>query len=165
VSFPVAGGDRIYAADIMELYNASVNRPLCILRRSTVFNVANNGAIIPSWDIEDEDQSNWHSTVTNTGRITPTKAGWIEISATVHFATNATGRRAVALRQNGAGVVYGGITAGSSNGAVSATATRPFEFNGTTDYVEVWAYQNSGGALDTADTTGTIFTAKWLRVS
>jgi hypothetical protein len=41
------------------------------------------------------------------------------------------------------------------------TATRLA--NGTTDYFEVFAYQDSGGALNSADTTSTRFETEYVR--
>lgn len=149
-------------ADITTLQGKTTGKPLCILRKSTVTSVDNAGENLV-WDTEDVDSAGIHSTVSNTGRITPNVAGWYRITATVHWASNATGRRATAILVNGANARYGQIAPGSSAGTISTTVTRTLQANGTTDYFEVFAYQDSGGALNTADTVGTVFEAEFVR--
>lgn len=162
----VFGGNIILASDLNEVYNASVARPICIVRNSAVQSVANNSvATALTWNTEDEDGDGWHSTSSNTSRITPLKAGWIQVTAVIHWAGNATGRRATLFKLNGAGTGYGEIKAATSASSVSTIAVREYEVNGTTDYLEVFGFQDSGGALNTADTANTFFSARWLRGS
>lgn len=160
----VFGGDIILASDLNEVYNASVDRPLCVVTKSTVTSIDNNGENLV-WDTETVDTHAWHSTSVNTGRITPLKAGWVEFRAVVFFASNATGRRGVAIRENGGTLYYGQIIPGSSAGTIGVMVAREFEVDGSTDYYEVFAYQDSGGALNSADTANTHFSAKWVRGS
>lgn len=148
--------------DVESIAVRTVEKPLCIVRKSTVTNVANNGAVL-TWDTEDTDPNGLHSTSSNTSRITPNVAGWYRITATVHWAANATGRRAVAINKNGATAGYGQISPGSSAGTTSTTVTRTVQANGSTDYFEVFAYQDSGAGLNTADTVGTVFEVSFER--
>jgi len=160
----VAAGGIIYASDINRALRGGAERPLCIVRRATMpYAIANNGAVIP-WDVETKDTHGWHDTVTNSSRITPNVAGWIEFEALITWAaSSATGRRAVAFRKNGSTTVYSTIIVGTTTGNTATYGATEFEMNGTTDYVEVFAYQNSGGNFNIEDTSGTFFAAKWLR--
>jgi hypothetical protein len=162
----VSAGGIIYASDMNRALRGGPERPLCILRRTTMpFSVANNGVVVP-WDVETEDTHGWHSTSVNTSRITPNVAGWIELSGALSWAnTSATGRRATAFRFNGATTYYGDIIVGTTVGNTGTTHNLELEFNGSTDYVELFAYQNSGGAYDVADATSSFFSAKWVRES
>lgn len=148
--------------DVEAIAVRTVEKPLCIVRKSTVTSVDNNGEVL-TWDTEDTDLSGLHSTSSNTSRITPNVAGWYRISATIHWAANATGRRATAVSKNGSIAAYGQISPGSSVGTTSTVITRTLQANGTTDYFEVFAYQDSGGALNSADTTGTVFEVSFER--
>lgn len=85
-------------------------------------------------------------------------AGYYEMSGAVTFATNGTGQRLCAWLRNGAHM------AGGAGSVVPAQATQPtianarttvVYLNGTTDYVELAGYQNSGGTLNTASTAAT----------
>jgi hypothetical protein len=162
----VAGGDIITAATINRALRGGPERPLCILRNSAVQSVANNSVTTPlSWDTEVEDTHGWHSTSSNTSRITPNVAGWVEVTSVIHFAGNSTGRRAGVVKLNGGTPNYGEIKAAGSASGVSAFVVREIEVNGTTDYIEVFPFQDSGGALNTADVTNTFVSVKWLRES
>jgi hypothetical protein len=111
------------------------------------------------------DTHGWHSTSVNTSRITPNKAGWIRFSATVPWAVNATNRRGVAIDVNGTNRRYGNMILATATASqnVYAVGTWTLSFNGSTDYAELVAYQNSGGALDTADVLSLRWEAEWLR--
>jgi len=160
----VGAGGIIYASDINRALRGGPERPLCVLRNAAVQSVANNSvATALTWDTEVVDTHGWHSTSSNTSRITPNVAGWVELKAFVHFAGNATGRRAAVAKMNAGTANYGEIKAATSASGVSALVVREFLVNGSTDYLEVFGFQDSGGALNTADTTNTFFSVRWLR--
>lgn len=161
MALPVSVGDEVDADLLNELANRS-RKGLCIVRKSTVTSVADGGALL-SWDTEDIDTDGWHSTSSLTSRIVPTIPGWYRCTATVHWAGNVNGRRGVAIAINGGSFRYGQIIAATINAVVGVTVTRTIQCNGTTDYLEVSAYQNSGGALNTSDTTGTVFEVEYVR--
>jgi hypothetical protein len=138
--------------------STSYERPLTILRKSVITNVDNNGEIL-TWDIEDVDTHGYHSTGS---RITPSIPGWYRFTTQITFASNATGRRAAAIYYNGGSARYGSIIPGSSAGNIAVNSTRTIYADGD-DYFEVFAYQNSGGALDTADIVGVYFECEFIR--
>lgn len=162
----VSGGGVIYAADINRALAGGPERPLCILRNTAVISVANNSIVTPlTWDIEVKDTHGWHSTSANTSRITPLKAGWVQVHAVIHWAGNATGRRATVVKKSAGTANYGEIKAATSSSGVSTVLFREIEVDGVTDYLEIFGFQESGAALNTADVVNTFFSVTWLRES
>lgn len=106
-----------------------------------------NGAFTAvTWTTEILDDQNAHSTVSNTSRVTPTKAGYYRVSGQVMFASASGGLRAARVAKNGtyvAGsetIVPGPATAGT----LAVQFSSPLiQCNGTTDYVEVYAYNDA----------------------
>lgn len=103
-----------------------------------------------TFDSERFDTDGIHSTSSNTSRLTCTKAGKYLIEAAIEYAANATGIRGIGLRLNGdnAQIIHlqknPNCGAGESSGVFSS---RTYQLV-VGDYVEVVAYQTSGGALD-----------------
>lgn len=91
--------------------------------------------------------STQHDTVTNNSRLTALYAGVYAISATIEWATNATGERYVGIRYQG--------TTDIARQRVQASAAIPITLNvsahyalAVNEYVEVMVFQTSGGALN-----------------
>jgi hypothetical protein len=118
-----------------------------------------------TWNTEDYDTDGFHSTVSNTDRITiPTgKGGYYLVSAKLSFAANATGVRSCTIKKNGTTNIIG---ADLNNQGGSASAVLNFErviSCVATDYFTLQAYQTSGGALNTDNAAGyTYFTMTYL---
>ena len=85
---------------------------------------------------------------TSTYRFTPTVAGYYQVSAAVTFSYTAAADKAflVYIAKNGSVAKYG--NKGSSTGIVypGASASCLVYLNGTTDYINFYAYQNTGGS-------------------
>lgn len=97
---------------------------------------------------EDHDTAGFHSTSSNPSRITiPTGFdGYYGISAQVMFDIDAVGIRYIRVRKNGATTLcQGHLDTQSIKPTLKAVSTFLLAAG---DYVEVEAYQNSGGALD-----------------
>ncbi|MCX5239840.1 hypothetical protein OG824_32025 [Streptomyces prunicolor] len=122
---------------------------------SSAQSLATGTADIPlTLDTEDYDSDNGHSTSTNTSRYTIQVAGTYLLLGTAAIATSATGNRKLGINVNGAnargGVVQApGFASNSWCGGVSTSQALSVG-----DYVELVAWQNSGGALNTSATTG-----------
>jgi len=122
----------------------------CSVYASANQNIANNTATLLTFNTEDFDSDAFHSTSTNTGRITiPTgKGGKYNIQAFGQWQNSTTGRRYTYLYKNGSQyalqetpvVTYNASLAWYFEITVSAVAT---------DYFEIYVLQDSGGALDT----------------
>lgn len=100
-----------------------------------------------TFDSERRDVLGMHSTSANTSRITFALGGWYILHGNIQFAPNATGAR-------GLGVRIDGTTFIAATRVTSPSASLPEYINiaclyylATTNYVELVAYQNSGGTL------------------
>lgn len=101
------------------------------------------------WLIEEADTDGMHSLTTNPSRITIQRAGWYSFAATVQFTNNATGARQAKMTLN---ADLANPLAADTKTAVSGLHTAlslavHMVYCEVGDYIEVWAYQNSGGAL------------------
>lgn len=119
------------------------------------------------FDSEDFDTSGFHSIVTNTSRITipAGAAGYYQINGAARWADNTTGVRVTAIYKNGSLWVRNLSTANVGSGSINIIV--PIIMNlAESDYIEVFAYQNSGGSLDVVgnniETRATSFTVAYL---
>lgn len=93
-------------------------------------------------------------------RYRPTIPGWYRCEGAAGLAANTTGGiRGIGWLRNGSLPAASGarpqVASGYSNATVTVDARAlPLLFNGSTDYLELAPFQNSGAALDTA--TGSI---------
>jgi hypothetical protein len=100
------------------------------------------------------------STGANTSRLTATTTGKYIVTANVGLSANAVGTRLVGIKLNNSTFVaqqtWAGFTGDSNIVSVSATISM-----NVGDYVEVFVYQTSGGALDTVffDQSTPVFSA------
>jgi len=93
------------------------------------------------------DTNNFHDSTTNNTRMTiPTGyGGKYLIQGTLEFASNTSGGREVYIRKNGTTNLQAIQT--DAEGSLSMMINGTFEL-AAADYVEIRAYQSSGGALD-----------------
>ncbi|MEE1838082.1 hypothetical protein [Streptomyces sp. SP17KL33] len=117
-------------------------------------------------DTEAFDSDGGHSTTTNTSRYTVQVPGVYLITGTASFAGNATGNRAVRLGVNGNGVIGSFVktlaaTVAHSSGVATVAQVQCV----AGDYIEVFGYQSSGGALMTSVTALDVapaLSAQWI---
>ena len=81
-------------------------------------------------------------------RFTPTVAGYYQINASAYVYPSVTGITQVALYKNGAS--YVAVGAPNANQGPPIQVCTLMYFNGSTDYVEAYVFQNSGGSLSSA---------------
>lgn len=137
-------------------FNAAItapNTPRCSAYHSTTQSIPNNTQTALNLDSEDYDVGGMHDTVTNNSRITiPTGQGGLYlIVAHVDFATNGTNARRCEIFVNGSRIHRTVATPSASTGtAMQDVMIWPLAAG---DYVEVYAFQNSGGNLNTGHAT------------
>jgi len=117
--------------------------------------ISNGVTTALTFNAEYFDTNGYHSTSTNTSRLTvPTgKAGYYLITAQGTFAKNATGGRSIVFYKNGAYLRYSADIAGSSSFYVGNEMTVVYNL-AEADYIELFCYQNSGGSLNFDKTEG-----------
>ena len=83
---------------------------------------------------------------TTTYRFTPTVAGYYQINGTGYGYPAVTGAVNLSIYLNGAGYTAN-VSAPNANQGPGLQVAALMYLNGSTDYVEIYIYQNSGGAL------------------
>lgn len=126
-------------------------RPFALLRQTVSQSLATSGTWTAlTFDAEDVDYDNGHSTVTNTDRYTAGTTGWHHAPGGAGFGGNATGRRQARLAVNGTALNASATnTTANASAIIVATRTIPVFLNAG-DILRVEALQDSGGALSTA---------------
>lgn len=100
-----------------------------------------------TFNTDRSDPYGLHSTTSNTSRITVTLAGWYLISGHATFAANATGIRQLAIRADGSTYIAAQNQTALSDVVVHLSLATVY-YLAATNYIELMAYQNSGGNLD-----------------
>lgn len=122
----------------------------CSVYKNATQSLSNATQTAVTWQVEDFDTDGFHSTVSNTSRMTvPTgKDGKYLITVSIGYAFNASGRRAINFYKNGSS--YKSLfqvppLGGSGSTVLTASCVLSLV---ATDYVEIYAYQDSGGSLN-----------------
>lgn len=147
-----------------------------VIRKATTQSINNTTYTnITSWTANDEDTSG-SATLADyaNNRLKLMKIGTWKITAIGSFASNSTGYRALSIRIGVAGAaassavdIYGGEmnSAAAVTGVCSFCVTTFYTNANTNDYVYLFAWQNSGGALNfgaTAAENQTLLCAEFL---
>lgn len=146
----------------------TLNVPLAVLYQATTQSIASGGSgTALTFDSESADTYSGHSTTTNSSRYTGQVPGYYLVYGIAVFGPSATGYRAATIGKNGSQTVLPGafgVSAPITGINAAATALSVVQMNGTTDYVEIYAQQNSGGSLATPVTSDqqSAMTVWWL---
>jgi len=154
-----AAGSRvtagIYGSDVTDDVNFLTNVPLFQGYQSAAQSIPNTSLTAIAIDTTVTDTYTGHSNVTNNSRYTCQTGtpGWYLVIVSLGLAANATGSRLIEIHKNGAAIKL--FQSGTDCSHTDITAA----FQGITlvqlaagDYVEGYAYQTSGGALNTVPT-------------
>ena len=144
--------------------------PRAYVYQSSVTSIANSAAswtLLPMqaevFDIVQSGDSPMHDTTTDPSRIYIRTTGKYEINGQVQIVLNSAGYRAAQVRLNAAGSGSGGTQVAlnvvdASSAALVSLPIPTVEVALTDgDYVELFAQQNSGGALNTIVGAGVTF--------
>lgn len=147
----VAGGDIIYASTVNDLIRYGPAKPICEVRHTSGATVTNATDTRIDMNGEVFDDLGWHSTVSNTSRVTPTIAGRYKVTLLPVYAFNTamTGTQPKVYK-NGSLYRAGGSvkpSSGSNTATYGGEMTCYVDMNGTTDYVEGYTYQTSTGSV------------------
>jgi hypothetical protein len=144
----MAAGDKAYWSDVAN----AINPPLVRLVQQAGQSIpdATQTALTFGAGSEDIDTHGFHDTVTNNTRITPNVAGYYEFRGVYYTGAPTTPVSIDAsFRKNGSTSIPSGerVNSGAIATGVMATCTQPM--NGSTDYMEFMAFQDSSGAVNT----------------
>jgi hypothetical protein len=126
----------------------------CAIVEATAQSITNTTpAALTSNDAEVLDTDAFHDTSSNTARISIVSgfSGWWFFAGTIFYAANGTGYRAAFFKVTGTTTEMGftRVLSGSAGVGTYVTAAGIIgPLTGGTDYVELWADQASGGALN-----------------
>lgn len=139
-----------FNTNIRDVFNYLLAVPILEARQIVAQTLATSTGAAITMTAEDVDSSGMHSTSSNTSRATAVYPGWYQFSGVTVTLFNATGRRVNWWSVNGsqlnASQVSQQATAANDTG-VSARTKHAFLNVG--DYGELFAYQESGGNLNT----------------
>ena len=102
-----------------------------------------------TYNSEDYDDDNYHSTVSLTGRLVVPSAGRYTIGCNIAWDSNSTGYRELRFRLNGSTII-GRVRHLPVSGATSWQALNVTLSLSANDYIESQVVQTSGGVLDVA---------------
>ena len=132
----------------------------CRVTNSASVSIANTTVTALTFNTETYDTDAFHSTSTNTDRITipAGKSGYYLINYNINYAANGSGFRNCGIRinNNAAGIDNVAYIKGFSDEENSLAATTVYYLNAA-DYVTLHTYQNSGGSLNTVGGGRTYF--------
>jgi hypothetical protein len=123
-----------------------VNGPAFSAYNTASQSVANNTNTKVIFQTEEFDTANCFDNATNY-RFTPTVAGYYQINANVSWAGVTANVVLSQLYKNGSAFKAGNREQASGQYTWQVLSTLVYA-NGTTDYFEVYAYQNSGGSVN-----------------
>lgn len=140
---PASWGDQV-----RDNFEYLIDPPVCSVFNSAAQSLTTGTDTVLTANSENFDNNTMHSTISNTSRITFQTAGRYLLNANLTFATSSTGVRKTEFYLNGTTPLTGMLinaTASPFLTDLQATRTRTFIVG---DYVEVRAFQNSGGNLN-----------------
>jgi len=98
-------------------------------------------------DTDDYDADGWHSTSTNTERITPTIAGWYRCTAAGGFTGSMASGDRVILYMTKSGTTIGGVDRDAGSTATpDLVVTADAHFDGDTEYLNSLVFQGNAAA-------------------
>jgi len=126
--------------------------PAARVYRTTAQSISNAVANGVGFDAERFDTDNIHDVVTNSTRLTCRTAGKYLIGCNIEWNPNATGERILWIYLNGGTPIA--EARGPNNGATAVVGqiATVLQDMAVGDFVEIYVYQNSGGALNLLST-------------
>lgn len=165
-----------YLNTIKAFSDFMLSPPQCEAFHSTLVSLTNNTFILIPLQSENFDNvqsgdTPMHDNATNNSRIVARTAGKLEITGQLGITSNATGIRSVDVRLNAAGSPVGGTSLVSPqvpalNGFTTTVPLPPKAVQmAAGDYIEIFGFQNSGGAINSATGSNTSFLRlKWIGI-
>jgi hypothetical protein len=86
-------------------------------------------------------------------RFTPTVAGYYQLNGQVSIGGAALGYSQISIYKNGSEYARGSVSPNNTSVGAQSTVSTVVYLNGSTDYVELYVYQNSGGSVTNQNNT------------
>jgi hypothetical protein len=150
-----------------QIYNGLtylLNPPIATLAQTSVQALTSSVVTALTWPTPTVDTYSGWASGTPT-RYTPQVQGYYLCVGNVGFAANATGARDAQICKNGTGTVINEVAVGNAGTFNSIVSVTSLVFcNGSSDYLELYADQNSGSSLNTVVGGRTSFTIMWIHL-
>jgi hypothetical protein len=148
-----AAGQVLTAAEL----NAGL--PTCVLTNTSVSLINGTQQQVP-FTVEMTDLNNWHSTTTNTERITPNIAGTYLVTAQINDVSGSVTRALIEIYKNGAPLSGTPRVMTDTPGTIDDFNAVGFvTMNGTTDYLTVNALVTGANKTATVQFSATRITS------
>lgn len=142
-------------SNLRDAVNFLINRPICQVRQTVSQSFTSGTPAVVTFDSEDVDTDNMHSTVTNTSRITAVTAGRYALGGGHGWATNTVGARSCDWQINGSPTNGGSATVAPVTGFTTRPAAKAISvFLNVGDFLEMIAFQNGANPLGSAVSGG-----------
>lgn len=158
-------GQIVYDDDWSAIEESSSQRPVGRLVASGTQALADNTDVAITFPAEEFDSHGFHSTSSNTSRVTPNVPGYYRFWGTVFFdilATPVTSE--TRFRKNGSSNLAPADRKPGQTIASSLSTTVMVDMNGTTDYIELIGKQDSAGADSTNQSSQFSSVLEWEKV-
>lgn len=126
-----------------------LSKPIAHLRQTTSQSISNGVATALTFNTESVDSAGGHSTSSNTSRYTAVYPGWYRVSSAVAMVVQATGIYEVGWLINGTSLDGATLAVTAASTLAGPAARTLLVYLGVGDYVELYVFQTSGGALGT----------------
>lgn len=138
----LSAGTHLLCCALTEGWASSLKGPAFSAKWTSTGSMSNVTWTKMTWATENFDTDNNFTS----DRFTPTVAGYYQINASIYFYPALTGGVHIALYKNGSNYISAGPIPNSNQGPAIHVAAVMY-LNGSTDYAEVFGYQDSGGSL------------------
>jgi len=138
---------RFQASEDTRKYFDAFPREGCRLTNNAPVAIPNNALTAVAFPFERYDPYNMHNTVVNNSRINILRTGNYVVGGCIEYAAAVAGSRKIFVRKNGTTNVVGNSTLslGAEDTVISTECIYQFTVN---DYIELIAFQNSGGPIN-----------------
>lgn len=135
---------------IRDALNFLLNPPHAVLTQTAVQSINSGGLVAVQFDGTTVDSYGGHSNTTNNTRYTAQVAGWYWVHGATVWTNNGTSNRGTELHKNASASAFGtqALPAGSTNVFTAVAASGEVQL-AVGDYVELWAFQDTGAAINT----------------
>ena len=142
----VAGSNTFTLPAATGTVMVSGNMPAFSAYGTAFQSVASSTFVKIAFNTKDFDTNNYYDNSTNY-RFQPLIAGYYQINATISAGTAVTGAVQIAIYKNNSIYCYGANIPNSNLGP-NAVVSNVVYCNGSTDYIEIYGYQTSGGSIN-----------------
>jgi hypothetical protein len=151
----VAGTQTVTLPAATGTVMVSGNMPAFSAYQSAAQTISNNTQTKVQCNTEEFDTNSCYDNATNY-RFTPTVAGYYQVSGEVCYLINAATSTLcdVSLWKNGSRFKQGTTFNNNTGGVERPTVSALIYCNGSTDYVEFYTFQNSGGSTNLNSSSG-----------